>query len=102
MGAVAARLSDFTVVTSDNPRTENPHRILLDTEVGLQREGKRKGDKYVVIEQRKEAIRYALGLARKGDLVMIAGKGHEDYQIIGTQRIHFDDREVARAVLEGR
>jgi UDP-N-acetylmuramoyl-L-alanyl-D-glutamate--2,6-diaminopimelate ligase len=102
MGAVAARLSDFSIVTSDNPRTESPHRILLDIEVGLQREGKRKGDEYIVIESREEAIRHAIGLARKGDFVMIAGKGHEDYQIIGTERIHFDDREVARAVLEGR
>lgn len=100
MGAVAAALSDVIIVTSDNPRTEDPHRILLDIEVGLQREGKRKGEDYQVIENRKEAIYTAIGLAQTGDLVMIAGKGHEDYQIIGTTRVHFDDRETARAALE--
>ncbi len=102
MGATAARLSDFCVVTSDNPRTEDPHRILLDIEVGLQREGKRKNDDYLVIESREEAIRAAIGLARAGDLVMIAGKGHENYQIVSDQRIPFDDREVARAILSER
>jgi UDP-N-acetylmuramoyl-L-alanyl-D-glutamate--2,6-diaminopimelate ligase len=102
MGAVAARLSDYAVLTSDNPRTEDPHRILLDVEVGIQREGRRKEDDYLVIESREEAIRTAIGMATRGDLVMIAGKGHEDYQILGTTKIHFDDREVARAILEGR
>ncbi len=102
MGAIAARLSDFAILTSDNPRTEDPHRILLDIEVGVQREGKRKGDDYLVIESREEAIRQAISMACKGDFVMIAGKGHEDYQILGDRRIHFDDREVARAALEGR
>jgi len=99
---VAAALSDAIIVTSDNPRTEDPHRILLDIEVGLQREGRRKGEGYEVIENRKEAIYSAIHMAQAGDLVMIAGKGHEDYQIIGTTRIHFDDRETARAALEAR
>jgi UDP-N-acetylmuramoyl-L-alanyl-D-glutamate--2,6-diaminopimelate ligase len=99
MGAVAAALSDVAILTSDNPRTEDPHQILLDVEVGIQRTGKRKEEDYLVIPDRAEAIRYAISLARPGDLVMIAGKGHEDYQILGTQRIHFDDREVARAAL---
>lgn len=102
MGAVAARLSDFCVVTSDNPRSEDPHRILLDIEVGLQREGKRKGDDYVVIETREEAIHAAIRMAQSGDLVMIAGKGHESFQIIGEERRPFDDREVARAILAER
>lgn len=102
MGAVAARLSDLAILTSDNPRTEDPHRILLDVEVGLQREGKRKDEDYLVIENREEAIRRGISTARSGDLVMIAGKGHENYQILGDRRIHFDDREVARAALEGR
>ncbi|NLV46893.1 MAG: UDP-N-acetylmuramoyl-L-alanyl-D-glutamate--2,6-diaminopimelate ligase [Candidatus Hydrogenedentes bacterium] len=95
MGAVAAELADYVVLTSDNPRTEDPCRILLDVEVGLQRKGKRKGDTYTVIESRREAIRHALSAARPGDLVLIAGKGHENYQIIGTERRHFDDREEA-------
>lgn len=102
MGAAAAELADFSIITSDNPRTEDPHLILLDVEVGMQRAGKSKNDDYLVIENREEAIRKAISLAERGDLVMIAGKGHEDYQILGTTRIHFDDREMARAILEGR
>lgn len=100
MGAVAASMSDFCIITSDNPRTEDPHRILLDVEVGMQRADKRKGDDYLVMESREEAIRKAVSLAMPGDLVMIAGKGHENYQIIGTERRHFDDREEAMAALK--
>lgn len=100
MGAVAAGLADFVILTSDNPRTEDPLRILMDIEVGVQQQGKRKYDDYEVIENREEAIRRALRLARPGDAVVIAGKGHEPYQIIGTQRHAFDDREVAARLLE--
>ncbi len=100
MGTVAASMSDFCILTSDNPRTEDPHRILLDVEVGMQRTEKRKGDDYLVMESRGEAIRKAVSLAKSGDLVMIAGKGHENYQIIGTERHHFDDREEALAALK--
>lgn len=99
MGAAAAELADYSIITSDNPRTEDPHRILLDVEVGVQRLRK-KGAAYEVIADRAEAIDTAIRMARKGDLVMIAGKGHEDYQIIGTVKHHFDDREVAQAALE--
>jgi len=102
MGVVATRLADFCIVTSDNPRTEDPHRILLDIEVGMQHVGKKKGDDYFVIEDRAEAIARAIQIAKPGDFVMIAGKGHEDYQIIGSTKIHFDDREVARNLLEAR
>lgn len=102
MGNVAGRLSDYCILTSDNPRTEDPYRILLDAEVGLQQAGRNKGAHYEVIEDRATAIRAAIDLAKPGDLVMIAGKGHEDYQIIGTEKIHFDDREVARAILAER
>lgn len=102
MAAVAARQADFSIVTSDNPRTEDPLRIIADIEPGLMACGKRRGPDYEVIPDRAGAIRHAIGLARPGDLVMIAGKGHEDYQIIGTDKIHFDDREVARAILEER
>ena len=100
MGAVAASMSDFCILTSDNPRTEDPHRILLDVEVGVQRADKRKGDDYLVIESREEAICRAISLAKPGDLVLIAGKGHEKYQVIGTERRHFDDREEAMAALK--
>ncbi|MBN2310565.1 MAG: UDP-N-acetylmuramoyl-L-alanyl-D-glutamate--2,6-diaminopimelate ligase, partial [Candidatus Hydrogenedentes bacterium] len=101
MAAVAAELADFTILTSDNPRSEDPERILLDIEVGMQRSGKRKGEDYILLLDRAEAIRQGIARAQPGDLVLIAGKGHEDYQIIGAERIHFDDREVARSILEG-
>lgn len=100
MAVVAAELADYGIITSDNPRSESPERILLDTEVGMQRAGKKRGSDYEVMENRKEAIESALDAAEAGDLVMIAGKGHEDYQILNTGTIHFDDREVARAWLE--
>jgi UDP-N-acetylmuramoyl-L-alanyl-D-glutamate--2,6-diaminopimelate ligase len=91
MGEVAARLSDVVIATSDNPRNEDPEAILNDIEAGLRASGKA----YVKIADRREAIRRAVTEARPGDLVLIAGKGHEDYQIVGTTRQHFDDREVA-------
>jgi UDP-N-acetylmuramoyl-L-alanyl-D-glutamate--2,6-diaminopimelate ligase len=91
MGEVAARLSDVVIVTSDNPRNEDPEAILSDIEEGLRASGKA----YVKIADRREAIRRAVAEALPGDLVLVAGKGHEDYQIIGTTRQHFDDREVA-------
>lgn len=100
MAGAAAELADFSVITSDNPRTEDPERILLDIESGIQYAGKKKDDDYIVICDRAEAIRRAIEMARTDDVVLIAGKGHEDYQIIGTQRIHFDDREVARHILD--
>ncbi|MCX5758677.1 MAG: UDP-N-acetylmuramoyl-L-alanyl-D-glutamate--2,6-diaminopimelate ligase [Candidatus Hydrogenedentes bacterium] len=102
MAAVAARQADFAIITSDNPRTEDPLRIIDEVEAGMIASGKRSGAEYEIIPDRAEAIRRALGFAKPGDLVLIAGKGHEDYQILGTEKIHFDDREVARAILEGR
>jgi len=99
MGKVAAELADFAIVTSDNPRSEDPERILLDIEVGLQHAGKTKYDDYLMILDRKEAIQTAIGMAKPDDLVIIAGKGHEDYQLLGKTRIHFDDREIAREIL---
>ncbi|MDZ4859308.1 MAG: UDP-N-acetylmuramoyl-L-alanyl-D-glutamate--2,6-diaminopimelate ligase, partial [Candidatus Hydrogenedentes bacterium] len=102
MGRVAAELADFAIVTSDNPRSEDPERILLDIEVGLQHAGKRKYDDYLMILDRKEAMQTAIGMAKPGDLVLIAGKGHEDYQLLGHTRIHFDDREIAREILVDR
>lgn len=95
MGA-AALSADIAVVTSDNPRTEDPAAIIDMILPGMQ-DGM---DKTHVIADRREAIEYALGLARPGDCVLIAGKGHEDYQIIGTTKHHFDDREVAQEGLD--
>ncbi|HEX8162759.1 MAG TPA: UDP-N-acetylmuramoyl-L-alanyl-D-glutamate--2,6-diaminopimelate ligase [Pyrinomonadaceae bacterium] len=98
MGEAAASLSDVVVLTSDNPRTEDPEAILRDAEVGLKRVGK----PYLKIADRREAITRAVGEARGGDVVVIAGKGHETYQIIGAETAHFDDREVAREALTSR
>ncbi|HEY0098071.1 MAG TPA: UDP-N-acetylmuramoyl-L-alanyl-D-glutamate--2,6-diaminopimelate ligase [Pyrinomonadaceae bacterium] len=98
MGEVAASLSDIVILTSDNPRTEDPEAILADTEVGLRTVNK----PYVKIADRRAAIFRAIAEAHDGDVVVIAGKGHEDYQIIGTETIHFDDREVAREALAAR
>lgn len=101
MAAVAAELADFSVITSDNPRTEDPERIILDIESGIQHAGKKKHDDYLTILDRAEAIRQGVAMARPGDLLMIAGKGHENYQILGAKRIHFDDKEVAYEALKG-
>lgn len=87
MGAIAEKYSDVTIVTSDNPRTEDPHRIIEDILEGIK-------DSHTVIEDRKEAIEYACRIAGKDDIVVIAGKGHEDYQIIGTVKHHFSDKET--------
>lgn len=87
MGSIASKYSDVTIVTSDNPRTENPTSIIDDILVGIT-------DSHTVIEDRKDAIEYACRIADKDDIVVIAGKGHEDYQIIGTVKHHFSDKET--------
>ncbi|MCH8156790.1 MAG: UDP-N-acetylmuramoyl-L-alanyl-D-glutamate--2,6-diaminopimelate ligase, partial [Nitrospinae bacterium] len=97
MGRVALEESDFAIITSDNPRTEDPERIVKDILEGVPSSAVREKD-YAVVANRKEAIDRAIRMAQPGDLVMIAGKGHEDYQILGTETIHFDDREVAREI----
>ncbi len=94
MGQIAAQLADIAVVTSDNPRTENPERILQDVLAGIPATVQPE-----VICDRATAIRTAILQAQPGDGVLIAGKGHEDYQILGTEKIHFDDREQARTAL---
>lgn len=93
MASIAEKWSDYVVLTSDNPRLEPPEQIIAEMETGMC------GDKYVAIVDREEAIAYALEQAKPGDTVLIAGKGHETYQIIGTESIHFDDREIARKYL---
>src|SRR6266404_4732118 len=95
MGEAAGSLSDVVILTSDNPRTEDPNQILADAEVGIQKTGK----PYEKIADRREAIHHAIAQARANDLILIAGKGHEDYQIIGREVFHFDDKEVAREAL---
>ncbi len=100
MGQVVGEMADFAVLTSDNPRTEDPVRIALDAEVGLERAGRRKGEDYEVILDRREAIAEALYRAKDGDVVAIAGKGHEPYQIVGTEKLPFDDRTVTYEILK--
>ncbi|MBE9179014.1 UDP-N-acetylmuramoyl-L-alanyl-D-glutamate--2,6-diaminopimelate ligase [Oculatella sp. LEGE 06141] len=97
MGAIAANLSDWAIVTSDNPRTEDPERILQDILAGIPETANP-----LVLGDRTEAIREAILQANPGDGVLIAGKGHEDYQILGTEKVHFDDREQARTALDQR
>ncbi len=99
MGRVAAQRSDAVFLTSDNPRTEDPDAILRDIEQGVLELAELERGAWSVIPDRRAAIQAALREARPGDMVLIAGKGHEDYQIIGGARLHFDDREVARELL---
>ncbi len=95
MAEVAARYSDLTLLTSDNPRTEDPVRILDDMEAGVKGKSLRPGGRYERITDRREAIEKAVAEADGEDVILIAGKGHETYQIIGRVKHHFDDREVA-------
>lgn len=98
MGQAAGERSEFCVVTSDNPRTEDPAAILKDIEVGIA-----KTDcPFEMIQDRRGGIKRALDLYREGDVVVVAGKGHEDYQIIGTTKHHFDDKEVIAEILNER
>ena len=96
MGKIAAELSDFCVVTSDNPRSENPSKIIEDILEGM----KGVSTPYVVVENRREAIKWALEHAEKDDIILLAGKGHETYQILPTGTIHFDEREVVADILK--
>jgi len=129
MGEIVARRADLVVLTSDNPRSEDPLRILEEIEAGVRRtqlpkfpiadfrfpisnlkskiqpprtRGLNLQRGYFVEPDRRAAIRLALRLAQPGDLVLIAGKGHEDYQVVGSEKIHFDDREVAQEELRNR
>ena len=98
MGELSGRLSDLSILTSDNPRQEDPLKIISDIVVGMQKSG----GKYMIEPDRAKAIHAAIEEAQAGDIVLLAGKGHEDYQIFADRTIHFDDREEARKALEGR
>ena len=98
MGEISGRLSDLSILTSDNPRQEDPLKIISDVVVGMQRSG----GKYMIEPDRAKAIRLAIEEARAGDIVLLAGKGHEDYQVFADHTIHFDDREEARKALTDR
>jgi UDP-N-acetylmuramoyl-L-alanyl-D-glutamate--2,6-diaminopimelate ligase len=97
MGEAAGTLADWSIITSDNPRSEEPLAIISDIEKGIQKAGTRN---YEIIPDRREAIERALSLGEKGDYILVAGKGHEDYQIIKDKVIHFDDAEVIREILQ--
>jgi UDP-N-acetylmuramoyl-L-alanyl-D-glutamate--2,6-diaminopimelate ligase len=96
MGRVAARAADLAIVTSDNPRTEDPERIIDDIEAGMGDARRRR------IPDRKEAIAWALANAGAEDVIVLAGKGHETYQIRGTEKLPFDERAVVRSIFAGK
>ena len=96
MGRAAAELADFVIVTTDNPRTERPGDIIADILPGL--EGT--GTPYTVLEDRVEAIRWALDHARPGDVIVLCGKGHETYQEVGHEKRHMDEREIVAEYLK--
>lgn len=96
MGEAAGKLSDFCIVTSDNPRTEEPMDIINDILPGINRTG----CSYVIMEDRRKAIAYALSIGEAGDVIVIAGKGHETYQVLKNKTIHFDEREIIHELLK--
>ena len=97
MAAAVSSLSDVTIVTSDNPRTEDPESIIDEIVPGIH-----EGARWERVTDRREAIRRAIESAGPGDVVVIAGKGHEDYQIIGREKMHMSDQETAAEALENR
>lgn len=98
MGEVAGRLADFSIVTTDNPRTEKPEDIIADIEKGIE---KTKGN-YKIVVDRKEAIKEAIDMANRRDIVILAGKGHETYQEINGKKIEFDERKIVKEILENK
>ncbi len=94
MGNISTELSDIAIITSDNPRSEDPYMILEDIKAGV------KKSNYKLIENRREAIKTALLLAEKDDIIVIAGKGHETYQILKNETIHFDEKDVVLELIE--
>ncbi len=94
MGKVGSNLSDIAIITSDNPRTEDPKLIIKDVLEGIER------DNYIVVEGRRDAIRKAMEIAKENDVIVVAGKGHEDYQILKDKTIHFDEREVIEELIK--
>ena len=98
MGEIAGRLSDYSIITSDNPRTEDPEKIVKQIEEGM----KKSGGEYTLITDRRKAIGYALDNAKAGDVIILAGKGQETYQIIGKEKFDFDERLVVYSQLHSK
>ncbi|MBU2438493.1 MAG: UDP-N-acetylmuramoyl-L-alanyl-D-glutamate--2,6-diaminopimelate ligase, partial [Acidobacteria bacterium] len=97
MGEAAGRFADWSIITNDNPRSEDPRAIIDDIRQGIEKTG---GGRYAVIPDRRDAIAEALSMGREGDCILIAGKGHENYQIIGENVSPFDDAEVVHEILK--
>jgi len=95
MGRIAGELSDYVIITSDNPRSENPLEIIEQAEAGI----KSTGCDYICIENRRDAIKYALKTANPDDIVVLAGKGHETYQVLKDRTIPFDERDIVAELL---
>uniref|UniRef100_A0A7C6A8W9 Mur ligase C-terminal domain-containing protein n=1 Tax=candidate division WOR-3 bacterium TaxID=2052148 RepID=A0A7C6A8W9_UNCW3 len=95
MGRIATELADYVVITSDNPRDEDPLEIIEEIKSGINKTN------FTIIPDRYTAIKHILTFAKTGDTVLVAGKGHEDYQIIGAKRQHFDDKEIVKRILRG-
>ncbi len=98
MGEMAAKYSDFVIVTSDNPRSERPEEIIADILPGVEKNT----SNYAVIENRREAIEYAIAAAQKDDIILLAGKGHEKYQILSTGTIEFDEEKIVRQIVAAK
>ncbi len=96
MGEISGRIADYTIITSDNPRTENPDEIVNEIEKGI----KKTNGKYECIVDRREAIKKAIEMANKRDLIVLAGKGHEPYQEINHKTYPFDERVIVRELIE--
>ena len=96
MGEISGKIADYTIITSDNPRTEKPIEIIKEIEKGI----KKTNGKYECIEDRKEAIKKAIQMATKQDLVVLAGKGHEPYQEINHKTYPFDERVIVREIID--
>ena len=97
MGEISGKLADFSIVTSDNPRFEEPEEIISQILAGMDKVN----GNHITIENRRDAIKYALEHAQTDDVILLAGKGHEDYQILaGGVKIHFDEREVVADALK--
>ncbi|MDI3476616.1 MAG: UDP-N-acetylmuramoyl-L-alanyl-D-glutamate--2,6-diaminopimelate ligase [Thermoanaerobacterium sp.] len=97
MGEVAGKYADFVIITSDNPRSEDPMKIISEIEAGI----KNTKCPYKIVENRREAIKYALSIAKDNDIVILAGKGHETYQVLKDGVIDFDEREIVKEILDG-
>ena len=91
MGGMASKMADIAIFTSDNPRTEDPEQILREMEEGVE-----VGNRYLKIADRHEAIKTAVMLAEPHDIILLAGKGHEDYQIVGTEKLPFNDKKIVK------